>query len=64
VVIGIDQKYLTFDNVEPSLRQALDREAVELCQDRCGSMRLYHWTFAGTTGDSVPAGSAALPSGS
>ena len=45
VIIGIDQKYLTFDNIDPTLRAALEREATELCENRCGSMRLYHWTF-------------------
>lgn len=45
VVIGIDEKYLTFDNIDPTLRDALDREGRELCEGRCGSMRLYHWTF-------------------
>lgn len=45
VLIGIDQKYLTFDNIEPSLREVLAREGRELCENRCGSMRLYHWTF-------------------
>ena len=45
VIIGIDQKYLTFDNIDPTLREVLDREATELCEGRCGSMRLYHWTL-------------------
>lgn len=45
VIIGIDQKYLTFDNVDPTLRAALNQEARELCENHCGSMRLYHWTF-------------------
>jgi hypothetical protein len=45
VLIGIDQKYLTFDNIEPALREVLEREARELCQKRCGTMNLYHWTF-------------------
>ena len=44
VLIGIDQKYLTHDNIDPSLREALNG-ARELCQNRCGSMKLYHWTF-------------------
>ena len=45
VIIGIDQKYLTFDNIDPTLRAALDQEARELCHGACGSMRLYHWPF-------------------
>jgi hypothetical protein len=45
VIIGIDEKYLTFDNIDSTLRTALDREGQELCDKRCGSMRLYHWTF-------------------
>jgi hypothetical protein len=45
VIIGIDQKYLTFDNIDPSLRAALDQEAREICHGDCGSMRLYHWPF-------------------
>ena len=45
VIIGIDQKYLTFSNIDPTLRSALAHEARELCENRCGSMRLYHWTF-------------------
>jgi hypothetical protein len=45
VIIGIDQKYLTHRNIDPSLQTALTREARELCQNRCGTMKLYHWTF-------------------
>jgi hypothetical protein len=56
VLIGIDQKYLTYDNIDPTLREALDREGRELCENRCGSLRLYQWTFGGTTTDSVASG--------
>ena len=45
VVIGVDEKYLAFNNIDPSLREALDHEGRELCENRCGTMRLYHWTF-------------------
>jgi hypothetical protein len=45
VLIGIDQKYLTFNNIDPTLRAALEHEARDLCENHCGSMRLYHWTF-------------------
>ena len=45
VIIGIDQKYLVHRNIDPSLRTALTQEARELCQNRCGTMKLYHWTF-------------------
>ena len=53
VIIGIDQKYLTYDNIEPSLREALEREGRELCENRCGSMRLYHWEFDSAASDST-----------
>ncbi len=45
VLIGIDQKYLAYDNIDPSLREVLEREGRELCAGRCGSMLLYHWSF-------------------
>jgi hypothetical protein len=45
VIVGIDQKYLTHGNIDPSLRKALDTEARELCENRCGTMNLYHWPF-------------------
>jgi hypothetical protein len=54
VLIGIDQKYLTFDNIEPTLVAALESGARELCQDQCGSMRLYHWSFTPPPADSLP----------
>ena len=54
VIIGIDQKYLTHNNIEPSLREALTHEARELCENRCGSMRLYHWTFGQAAGTPRP----------
>jgi hypothetical protein len=54
VMIGIDQKYLTFDNIDPTLVDALEREAVELCEGSCGSMRLYHWTFAAHSTRALP----------
>jgi hypothetical protein len=53
VIIGVDEKYLTFDNIDPSLREALEREGEELCDNQCGSMRLYHWTFGQTAPDST-----------
>jgi hypothetical protein len=53
VIIGVDEKYLTFDNIDPSLREALEREGAELCDNQCGSMRLYHWTFGRTAPDST-----------
>ena len=45
-LVGIDERYFTFDNVERSLRQELASHATELCQGRCGSMRLYHYQWA------------------
>jgi hypothetical protein len=45
VIIGIQQKYLDYNNVEASLRDTLEREANELCNDRCGVLRLYYWRF-------------------
>ncbi len=45
VLIGIDQKYVTFHNIDPKLLQALGTEAEELCKGQCGSMLLYRWKF-------------------
>jgi hypothetical protein len=45
VLIGIDRKYLTFRNIDPSLERVLNEEARELCRGRCGSMMLYYWEF-------------------
>jgi hypothetical protein len=43
VLIGVDQKYLKYRNIEPSLQHVLATEARELCQGKCGSMLLYYW---------------------
>jgi hypothetical protein len=63
VIIGIDQKYFTYDNIDPSLREALEREGQELCDNHCGSMRLYHWTFGQTGHDSAEVTSSTVPRG-
>jgi len=45
VLIGIQQKYWDYNNVEQSLKTTLERDATELCHDRCGTLRLYYWKF-------------------
>ena len=45
VIIGVDEKYLAYRNIEPALAEILTNEAEELCHGRCGSMRLFHWSF-------------------
>lgn len=45
VLIGIQQKYLDYNNIEESLKSTLGREGRELCQGRCGDLRLYYWRF-------------------
>jgi hypothetical protein len=45
VLIGIDQKYVTFHNIDPKLLQILGTEGEELCKGHCGSMLLYKWRF-------------------
>lgn len=46
VLIGIDEKYITYHNIESSLVRVLDAEATELCRRKCGSMRLYRWPLS------------------
>jgi hypothetical protein len=43
VLIGIDEKYITYHNIDSSLVRVLDAEGTELCRRKCGSMRLYRW---------------------
>jgi hypothetical protein len=45
VLIGIQQKYWDYNNVEQSLKTTLERKATELCHERCGTLRLYYWRF-------------------
>jgi MFS family permease len=56
VLIAFDVRAGSSTNtyVEQSLYDTLSTEAEELCQGRCGAMRLYHWRF----GASAEAGSA------
>ncbi len=43
VVIAIDDNSINNSMIEPALLEALASEAEELCQERCGSLQLYHW---------------------
>ncbi len=45
VIIGIDSKRWSFGNIDPDLQKILLAEATELCQGRCGELRLYLWSF-------------------
>ncbi|MEO8199533.1 MAG: hypothetical protein ABI679_03325 [Gemmatimonadota bacterium] len=45
VVIGIDQKYITFHNIDSALIRTLREQADEMCRGKCGSMLLYRWRF-------------------
>jgi hypothetical protein len=48
VLIAMDSMRVTFNNVSPALLTAVRREGEELCQGRCGSMRLYRWPLDST----------------
>lgn len=45
VLIGIDPDRATIDGVRPELLEVLETRGEELCQGRCGRMRLYLWAF-------------------
>lgn len=45
VLLGYDVGSVENDNIDPRLIERLRTEAEELCQGRCGTMRLYHWRF-------------------
>jgi hypothetical protein len=45
VIIGIDSKRWSFGNIDPGLQKILLAEGTELCQERCGELRLYLWSF-------------------
>ena len=62
-VIGIDTDRWNFNNIDPSLRNTLVDQGVELCRGRCGDLLLFLWS----TGESAAAPSdeadAPLPAG-
>jgi hypothetical protein len=43
VVIAIDDASRRNRMIDPVLERVLVREGVELCRDRCGTLRLYFW---------------------
>jgi hypothetical protein len=43
VIIGIERKYVSNRNIEPELLKILRRDAIDLCENRCGAMLLYYW---------------------
>lgn len=43
VIIGIDSDRWHWNNIDAELREALTREAEELCKGRCGDFLLFHW---------------------
>jgi hypothetical protein len=45
VLIAIDPLRLSYGNVDPELSSVLEREAEELCADRCRGLRLYRWAL-------------------
>ncbi len=45
VVVGFEEKYATFNNLSPELLDTLSAEGEELCQGRCGTIRLYLWRW-------------------
>jgi hypothetical protein len=45
VIIGVDTGAVSRGLLDRDLVQALTEDADELCQGRCGPMRLYHWRF-------------------
>lgn len=45
VLIGIDNDRWLYGNIDSNLQKVLTSEAEELCQGRCGTLRLYHWVF-------------------
>ncbi|MGH7657484.1 MAG: hypothetical protein ACREL6_04555, partial [Gemmatimonadales bacterium] len=45
VIIGIEEKYIQWHNIDTMLVQRLERDARELCQGECGTMRLYEWKW-------------------
>jgi len=45
VVIGVNERFLTWHGVDRRLIGELAAHATELCHGRCGTMRLYYWPF-------------------
>ena len=45
VLVGLDMRYVENGIVRRDLYNTLAAEAQELCQGRCGTLRLYYWRF-------------------
>jgi hypothetical protein len=56
VVIVVERRFVTFDNLDPTLEAELAAHGDELCRGRCGDILLYRWV---TPLEAV--GSAAAP---
>lgn len=62
VLLGIDQKYFTFHNIDSGLARVLQTQATELCRGQCGTMRLFLWRPAGEGAMRRGPGGTSLPS--
>jgi len=47
VLIGVDPTRWSYGGIKENFENILSIGARELCQARCGALRLYHWTFRG-----------------